>query len=359
MIVPNYNGERFIAASLASVRAQTYQNLEIIVVDDGSIDSSVDIVQSIMAQDDRIRLIRQENRGVAAARNAGIANASGDYVAPIDSDDVWFSDKISRQIDTMLAANPIIGLVYAWSASIDADGNLMGGVNASQHQDDVFVELLFGNFIGNGSAPLIRRECLDVIGGYDEEFARLDATGCEDRDLYLRIAERFRFAVVKKVLIGYRHHENNMSSDTGRMHRSHQLVINGLRARHDMPDRFLRRSSAFNALYLERIEARKKRFAASTGNMLRALLHDPGLLLEAGFYRLLRVRTIQFLRHWFPSTRSNSRAKDRPQICIQTIEQSANGDRSSWVEVRKRRGSIATREWILRNSTTNLTQKES
>lgn len=357
--MPNYNGERFIAASLESVCAQTYENLEIIVVDDGSIDSSVSIVQKIILEDDRIRLIQQRNRGVAAARNTGIENATGHYVAPIDSDDVWYRDKISKQVDTMLASAPRVGLVYAWSATIDADGNFTGGVNASHLEDDVFVDLLFGNFIGNGSAPMFKRECLDEIGGYDEEFARLDATGCEDRDLYLRMAERFRFAVVKKVLIGYRHHECNMSSDAGRMNRSHRLVINRLRERHNMPDHYLRRSSAFNALYLERIEARKKHFVASAGNMARALLHDPGLIAEPGFYRLVRIRALQLIRHWFPSIRrrrSGSRADDGPQLCLQTIEQRASGDRSSWVEIRKRRSSSAVRQWIAENSPTSLKQ---
>ena len=121
--------------------------------------------------------------------------------------------------------------MYAWSAAIDSGGRCLGGVNASRLHNDVFANLLFGNMIGNGSAPLIRKKCFDAIGGYSHEFVRCGATGCEDRDLYLRIAEKFDFAVVQLILIGYRKLPDSMSSDAVTMSRSHKLMIDRLRRR--------------------------------------------------------------------------------------------------------------------------------
>lgn len=362
MIIPNYNGEQFIAAAIESVRTQTYPCIEVLIVDDGSTDRSVQIIEQQIQNDPVFHLIKQPNRGVAAARNTGIARATGEFIAPLDSDDIWLPGKLRAQVESVLASDEDVGLVYTWSASIDSNGHCTGGVNASDREGVVLADLLFENFVGNGSAPLIRRDHLVAVGGYSEEFSRLGATGCEDRDLYLRLAERCRFYVVPKVLVGYRQHENNMSKDVRTMRRSHRLVLRKLKQRHPIPGKFLRRSSAFNALYLGKIQARKKRFAASVLNIARALYYFPGLIFEPGFYGLVRLRTFQLGRHllpWFRRFRRKPKHGQRratPQP-IELLQRDFSPPTIKWIGHRKRDSSHALRR-ILSNAAWGTNESE-
>src|SRR5258707_6035401 len=125
VIVPAYNAEKTIGETLSSVGAQTYRNLEIVVVDDGSVDGTAGIVERYTRTDSRVRLIRQANMGVAAARNRGIAEARADYIAPIDADDLWESTKIDKQMQAMMGGGPRVGLVYTWYALIDCRGKVI------------------------------------------------------------------------------------------------------------------------------------------------------------------------------------------------------------------------------------------
>ena len=138
VIVPAYNAEAYIAHTLNSVLSQTYNNIEVIVVDDGSNDETANIVESIIQSDDRVTLLQQPNSGVAAARNLAIQKSRGEYIAPIDADDIWYPQKIEKQVHCMLHADPSVGLVYAWSVHIDERGLLTGGFNASDIEGDVF-----------------------------------------------------------------------------------------------------------------------------------------------------------------------------------------------------------------------------
>src|ERR1051325_8123716 len=112
IIVPVCNGESSIADALASALGQTYKTVEVIVVDDGSRDRTREIVEAIARRDGRVRLVTQDNRGVAAPRNRALADATGDLVAPLDADDLWDPQKIERQVRRMLKAGDDTGLVY-------------------------------------------------------------------------------------------------------------------------------------------------------------------------------------------------------------------------------------------------------
>lgn len=362
VIIPVYNGRRFIGAAIESALAQTYNPIEIIVVDDGSTDDSVSIVREYQQQDDRIQLICQANRGVAAARNTGIQNSKGTYVAPLDADDIWFPDKIEAQVEVMERSGPQVGLVYAWSAAIDESGKCTGSVNANHFEGQVFANILFGNFVGNGSAPLIRMECFERLGGYCEEFTELGAMGCEDRDLYLRIAEEFRYGVVRSVLVGYRHHDSNMSSDDRTMNRSHILTVRRLRQRRKiLPARFLRRSCAFNALYLDRIATKQGLHESSALHVLRAALLYPGLLLEPGFVDLVRAKLWLLVRHslllrWLPVKKSARRGSNavQPKFTIQDLELRVASTTPGWLANRRQRCSRALDAWLERNANPSL-----
>src|SRR5688572_14797440 len=122
VIIPAYNAEGTLADTLRSVSRQTYELLDIIVVDDGSTDQTARIAAKFAAGDSRIRVFTKENGGVASARNYGIGHARGEYVAPIDADDVWHPTKIEKQVDVAVRADDRLGFVYSFFRRIDAQG---------------------------------------------------------------------------------------------------------------------------------------------------------------------------------------------------------------------------------------------
>ncbi|MEQ9672352.1 glycosyltransferase family 2 protein [Coleofasciculus sp. G2-EDA-02] len=232
VIIPAYNAEAFIEKTLKSVLSQTYQNLEVLVVDDGSQDRTPEIIKSIAQQDKRVVLLQQKNAGVAAARNLGIEKSQGEFIAPIDADDIWYPENIEKQVQCFLESDPSVGLVYSWSVDIDQDDVPTGIFRAAKIEGEVYVTLVGHNFIGNASASMIRRDCLQQVGGYNCQLKEQAAQGCEDWDIYLRIAEVCQFRVVPDFLIGYRKITNSMSRDSTQMAKSHHLVMQAVRQRH-------------------------------------------------------------------------------------------------------------------------------
>jgi glycosyltransferase involved in cell wall biosynthesis len=225
VIIPVYNGAEFVGASIESAQTQTYRNLEIIVVDDGSTDGSLKIANEYATGDERIRVISQANAGVATARNTAIAAARGDFIAPLDADDLWLPDKIARQMVRMLAAGDECGFVYSWWALIDPVGKVLDRSPRWTVEGHRFDTLLLINFTGNASVPLFRKHCLVEAGGYNPKLAAAKSGGCEDLEVVLRIAARYGIAVVPDILMGYRRSPGSMSTDCARMWRSRQAVL--------------------------------------------------------------------------------------------------------------------------------------
>ncbi|MCP5432740.1 MAG: glycosyltransferase family 2 protein [Alphaproteobacteria bacterium] len=232
VVVPAYNAEATIDETLRSVRAQTHAALEILVVDDGSRDATLAMAERHAAQDSRIRIVRQANAGVAAARNTGWSQAKADLIAFVDADDLWAPDKIARQLAVMEARGPGVGLVYGWSAKIDAKGCITDEREQPLIEGNVLARLCRGNFIGNGSSALVRRQALIDAGGFEPGLRAAGAQGCEDILFYARVAERHAFALVPDHLTGYRYLPGNMSSDLVRMLRSWTLVMDEIGGRH-------------------------------------------------------------------------------------------------------------------------------
>ena len=122
VIVPSYNASRYIRETLESVLGQTYSSFEVIVVDDGSTDDTAAIVADYSRRDSRIRLVSQPNGGVGAARNRAIAEASGEFIAPLDADDVWYPEKLQKQVASLERHGTEWGVGYCWSKSINDVG---------------------------------------------------------------------------------------------------------------------------------------------------------------------------------------------------------------------------------------------
>ncbi|MDZ4306951.1 glycosyltransferase family A protein [Allopontixanthobacter sp.] len=232
VIIPAYNAERTLDETLLSARSQSHRGLEIIVVDDGSVDSTVEIAQRHAAEDPRVRVLQQGNAGVAAARNMGIAAATGEYIAPLDADDLWHPRKIEWQLEVFAREGPEVGVVYTWYALIDHRSRIERLRTLPIFQGDVLADLAHFNFIGNGSSPLIREHLFKELTGYDTTLRARGGEGCEDWKFYFELAERCHFGVIPAPLTGYRVHPENMSSNGLQMLKSRDLAISDLLLRH-------------------------------------------------------------------------------------------------------------------------------
>ncbi|WP_017299507.1 glycosyltransferase family 2 protein [Nodosilinea nodulosa] len=289
VVIPAYNAADFIGQTLRSVVAQTYRHLEIIVVDDGSCDRTQAIVQGWMQQEPHIKLLHQANAGVAAARNLGIENARGQFIAPLDADDVWHPHAIEKLVSKFQASSATVGVIYAWSVDIDQNDRPTGSFHAARIAGDVYKTLICHNFLGNASSTLIRKACLDQTGGYDVEFMAQNSQGCEDWDLYLRLAKSYDFAVVPEFLIGYRKIQSSMSRNHEQMARSHQLMLQKNQQKSpDLPSYFYRLSCSSFYLYLAQQCSASENSRDTLSWLWRAVKIDPITPLgRLSFYMLL------------------------------------------------------------------------
>ncbi len=203
-VVPAFNAEATIRATLDSILAQTFAGLEVIVVDDGSTDATVDVVRQI--EDPRVRLVEQPNGGAAAARNLGIHHARGDWVAFLDSDDLWLPHKLERQLEELEAS----GMDAAQSSVVFVDEDLTPlGVRRCAPSTDALMDFLsFRNMPAAMETLIVRRRLLEDLGGFSAELVIL-----EDWDLMIRLARNGGVHNVMEPLALYRVHEGNRSRD--------------------------------------------------------------------------------------------------------------------------------------------------
>ena len=196
VIMPAYNAEKTIRQSIESVLNQTFHDFELMVVNDGSTDSTLEIASSI--RDERIKVLSYANGGPSAARNRGIAHARGEFIAFMDADDLWKANKLEAQLNA-LQANPKAGLAYCWTDWIDPLGQPLNKGVYDSVEGDVFARLLLNNFIANGSNPMVRKSAFDKVGLFAEE---LDWG--EDWEMWLRLAEHYHFVAVRQPLVLHR-----------------------------------------------------------------------------------------------------------------------------------------------------------
>src|SRR5205085_2298565 len=156
---------------------------EIIVVDDGSTDSTKAIAESVGAEDDRVRIFSVPHGGVARARNFGIENATGEYLAFLDADDLWHPVKIELQVAVLTGGKSNgVAAVYTLSRLIDSDDRTTEDVNRVMFNGYALARHLYAKPVGNGSSMLVRREAALAVGGFDPSYAACGTGGCEDLD---------------------------------------------------------------------------------------------------------------------------------------------------------------------------------
>jgi glycosyltransferase involved in cell wall biosynthesis len=206
VIIPAYNAEQTIRETLQSVQRQTFTDFELIVINDGSQDKTLEILHTI--KDDRLKIFSYENGGLPAARNRGIERATGEFISFIDADDLWTPDKLELQFSA-LQQNPDAGVAYSWVVCRFEKGESVFFVNASSpiFAGNVYPNLLLGNFIGNGSNILVRRQVIESVGNFDTTLKSF-----EDWDFYLRLASLWPFVVVPQRHIIYRKTSASMTS---------------------------------------------------------------------------------------------------------------------------------------------------
>lgn len=209
VIVPTYNYARFIRDCLDSIFSQTFKDLEVIVVDDGSTDNTEEVLEKYRGD---IHYIHQENKGLPAARNRGIRSAQGEFLAFLDSDDLWLPGKLEEQI-RVLRKDTDMGIVFSDASAFSEEGVIQESI---LKEEDIcigqcFQRLFMGNYLVMPTV-VIRKKCLDKSGMFDESL-----TAVEDYDLWLRISVFYRVGFVDKVLAMYRVHPSNMSRDFCRL----------------------------------------------------------------------------------------------------------------------------------------------
>lgn len=208
VVIPTYNHAKFLPESLRSVIEQSFTSFEIIVVNDGSTDNTAELLEGWAAAN-RIRLIHQQNAGQSRARNRGIAEARGKYVAFLDDDDFWPADKLQWQVE-FLEQNNSVGAVGGMVQSVDEQGRSM---ELGPFFESITFESLFRSnpFLSPGQL-LVRADLLKSLGGMD-----VNIWGADDWDLWFKIARKTRIVMEKKVALYYRFHPNNSSRQSVRL----------------------------------------------------------------------------------------------------------------------------------------------
>jgi glycosyltransferase involved in cell wall biosynthesis len=281
VVIAVFRCEKYISTTVQSVLAQTYKNLEILIVDDESPDRCIEICQQF--SDSRIKIIRQHNRGLAGARNTGIRHAHGEYIAFLDGDDLWLPSKLEKHIQH-LETSPCVGVSFSRSAFIDETGNRLGTYLMPQLENISPDRLLCDNPVGNGSAAVLRRETLDAIAFtdnlhgtpeifyFDERFRQ-----AEDVECWLRIAiqTHWQFVGIPEALTLYRVNSGGLSANLLKQLEYLEKVIEKTRSyAPEFIERWENDAKAYHLRYLARSAVRLKAGSTAVNLMHHAIATD-------------------------------------------------------------------------------------
>ncbi len=278
IVVPCYQQAHFLGDALDSIGVQTHAPIEVVVVDDGSPDD----VAAVVARYPGVRLIRQSNQGLAAARNTGLEASTGTFVTFLDADDVLYPDAVARGLASLDGRDDCAFAAGMWRTR--AESGALEPAHRRVPQGSAYEEMLRGNFIVMHGAVLYRREALVEIGGFRDELP-----SCEDYDVYLRLLRRWDVALHEGTVAEYRRHDHNMTRSARRMLRGYVPALRAQRA-HVQRDRRL--VAAYDAgmawgraFYAEQVLAHlSNALRARTGlpdaarDAWALVRHDPGLL---------------------------------------------------------------------------------
>jgi len=290
-IIPTYNRAGYVSQAVESVLNQTYRPIETIVIDDGSSDSTPEVLRKYR---DQINYIYQERSERSKARNEGFRHSKGDCIAFLDSDDVWLASKIQEQV-RVLDEYPSVGVVYTGVQFIDTKG-----APSSERltwdepvREALYEDLMTHNVItGSLSSILVRRECLDRVGLFDESMI-----ACEDLDLYRRIAEYYEFRKIDLPLVKIRIHGENTQTGFATMARGWETTI--CKISKDTPPEFeyYKYEAIIKILsMLAGLSKRDARLPSFFSFLARSLFQRPNWVLTLGLWQaLLRLSRQKYL----------------------------------------------------------------
>lgn len=285
VVIPMFNVEKYIEKSILSVLNQTFQNFEIVCVDDGCTDNTLQILAQFT--DKRIRLITQKNRGLAGARNTGIQAARGIYIALLDSDDCWTKQKLAEHVKH-LNNKPEVGVSYSPSLFIDEGGKTMGIGQFPKLKNISFKDILCRNPVGNGSAPVIRRRTLADISTTDHETGRTyyfdeSLRQSEDIELWVRISllSKWRFEGIATPLTYYRVNDAGLSANLEKQFASWTFAMSkNERSNKELFKQLLPLARAYQYRYLARRAIRSGESYHALKLIHKALFEQPKIMLE-------------------------------------------------------------------------------
>ncbi|CAC5346041.1 MULTISPECIES: glycosyltransferase [Planktothrix] len=217
VIIPVFNGEKTIYYTIESVLNQTFTDFELIIINDGSTDSTLDIISSI--NDSRIKFFSYPNGNQAVSRNRGMTHAKGKYIAFLDADDLWTPDKLEMQYQA-LQDHPEAAVAYSWTDYIDESSQFLRCGSHKTVNGDAYPNLLVVNILENGSNPLIRRQALVEVGNFNPDF-----TPAEDWDMWLRLAKKYQFITIPRPQILYRQSSQSASANVLRLATASKKVV--------------------------------------------------------------------------------------------------------------------------------------
>lgn len=288
VVIPTYNRARYIAETIDSVLAQTYDNVEIIVIDDGSTDNTAEVVAPFL---DRIRYIQQVNSERGAARNHGLRLATGKYIAFLDSDDLWLPRKAEQGV-AFLEANPHVGLIYTDAIQIDGEGRQTRKLHARGPSGHVTAKLLERNFVGIAT-QLARTSIVRDVDGFREE---RELSGSEDWEMWVRMSLMTEFAYLPEVTAKVRTHPDNTMTDAAVMQRSMAKAAQLFRGNEALLPykRVLGRMDAQTALVNAINYCSNGKRGQALGFLRRALAAQPSIIFDLRYpYTILRLLKAQ------------------------------------------------------------------
>ena len=206
VIIPAYNALPYLPQTVESVFTQTFEDFELLIVNDGSTDGLAQWASTLT--DERVKVIHQSNQGPGAARNEGLRQSQGEFIAFLDADDLWLPTKLAKQV-AELEAHPEVGLTHTSISYIDERGDKLYKDLPAHGRGNVWRHIVAFNpryLIHCGSTPLIRRECFDSVGMFSTEL-RL----AQDWEMWIRISRHYHLSALDEVLVRYRQHPTNIS----------------------------------------------------------------------------------------------------------------------------------------------------
>ena len=207
VIVPTHNRALSLCRAVDSVLNQSFRDLEVLIIDDASTDHTADFVAD--CGDDRVRYYRHdENRGESASSNTGLLLARGEYIAFLHDDDVWLREKLAKQVSLLDASGPQVGAVYTGYIRSDLNSGRQIATVLPKERGDVLRALCAGNCIGGPSVVLVRRDCFERVGRFDEQLV-----AWPDYDMWIRLARQYHFDFVREPLVLYSDHNDSLSAN--------------------------------------------------------------------------------------------------------------------------------------------------